>query len=90
MDCRQADGRSRVAPKRFSQYLRRRHPAKFATGCGGLFRVRHDPKISLRNDRLQPRNSFAQHSFVPSDVQKLFGSAHAAARPETRAASARK
>ena len=84
----EADGCGGVAADGFGENVRRGNAAQFAADGGGLFDVSDGPEIARREKRSETRDCLAQHGFVAGDIQKLFGRARAAARPEACAASA--
>ena len=62
-----------------------RSSRRTAEACSTLVTAQ---KLRCREKRREARDGLAQHRFVAGDIQQLLGCAHAAARPEARAATA--
>ena len=82
---RQPNRHRGVQPHRLDQHALARGCRNLLADGGGLFRIRDRPDALGGNQRLQTRDGLLEHGVLANDVQKLFRSARAAARPEASA-----
>ncbi len=88
--CGQADRGGGVSSRGFREDVRRRYARQLLAYSGGLFGVGDHPLARRRKQRREARGGLLQHGVAADDVQQLFRSSRAAARPETSAAASGK